>query len=145
MASKALASTALLLSLKILFLITMVSSTNDDVPCPPPPKAPSTSVPSAPTPAKAKASSCPKDTLKIGACVNVLKELDLLHLGVGQPPLSSDCCPLIEGLADLEAAVCLCTTIKLDILGLLELNNPIDLSLILNDCGKNVPSGYKCA
>ncbi|KAF3448362.1 hypothetical protein FNV43_RR09075 [Rhamnella rubrinervis] len=117
---------------------------------PPSPKAPSTpqppKAPSPPPPPKAPsaASTCPKDALKIGACVNVLKG-ELVHLVLGKPPSSPDCCPLIEGLADLEAAVCLCTTIRLNVLNLVNLNIPIDLSLILSNCHKEVPSGYKCA
>ncbi|WRX09788.1 Hydrophobic seed protein domain - like 3 [Theobroma cacao] len=87
------------------------------------------------------AASCPRDTLKLGVCANVLN--DLIHLVVGTPP-KTPCCPLIQGLADLEAAVCLCTAIKANILGI-NLNVPVSLSLLLNYCGKNVPKGFQCA
>ncbi|KAF3448363.1 hypothetical protein FNV43_RR09076 [Rhamnella rubrinervis] len=90
------------------------------------------------------ANTCPKDTLKIGACVKLLKG-DLVKLVLGKPPSIPACCPLIKGLADLEAAVCLCTTIKLHVLNVVNLNIPIDLSLILSCCHKKVPSEYKCA
>ncbi|KAF3448361.1 hypothetical protein FNV43_RR09074 [Rhamnella rubrinervis] len=142
MASKALTSTALFLSLNILFF-TMVSSAN--VPnCSPPAKGHHHHAPSVP-PAPKPANTCPRDTVKIGACVNVLKDPSLVHLVLGQPPSSPECCPLIQGLADLEAAVCLCTTIKLNVLNVVNLSVPIDLSLLLNYCGKKVPSGYQCA
>ncbi|WZZ73516.1 hypothetical protein YC2023_084886 [Brassica napus] len=59
-------------------------------------------------------------------------------------PQRSKCCGLIKGLVDLEAAVCLYTALKADLLGL-KLNVPISLSVILNQCGKKVPSGFKCA
>jgi hypothetical protein len=49
----------------------------------------------------------------------------------------------LEGLVDLEAAVCLCTVLKANILGI-KLNLPIDLSLVLNHCGRSVPTGFKC-
>jgi hypothetical protein len=39
--------------------------------------------------------------------------------------------------------VCLCTAIKGEVLGI-KLNLPVDLSLILNHCGKTVPTGFKC-
>ncbi|OAY49340.1 14 kDa proline-rich protein DC2.15 [Manihot esculenta] len=132
MASKAVASTALLLSLNLLFF-SLVSSSHHhhDVPCPPPPSSPS-------PPAKA---TCPRDTLKLGVCANLLN--DLLHLVVGTPP-KKPCCPLIQGLADLEAAVCLCTALKANVLGI-NLNVPISLSLLLNYCGKGVPAGFQCA
>ena len=139
MASKAVATTALLLSLNLLFF-TMVSSTS--VPCPPgpktpkhPPKNPPARRPPTNTP------SCPRDALKLGVCANLLN--GLVHLVIGTPP-KSPCCPLIQGLADLEAAVCLCTAIKANVLGI-TLNVPISLSLLLNNCGKNVPKGFQCA
>ncbi|XP_021280141.1 14 kDa proline-rich protein DC2.15-like [Herrania umbratica] len=139
MAPKAVATTALLLSLNLLFF-SLVASTS--VPCPPEPKTPKhppkTNPPSTRPPA---AASCPRDTLKLGVCANVLN--DLIHLVVGTPP-KTPCCPLIQGLADLEAAVCLCTAIKANILGI-NLNVPVSLSLLLNYCGKNVPKGFQCA
>lgn len=134
MASKAIATTALLLTLNLLFF-TMVTSTH--VPCPPPPKGHNHHH-KKPPPAKA---TCPKDALKLGVCANLLN--DLIHLVVGTPP-KTPCCTLIQGLADLEAAVCLCTAIKANILGI-NLNVPVSLSLLLNYCGKQVPSGFQCA
>ncbi|CDY33497.1 14 kDa proline-rich protein DC2.15 [Brassica rapa] len=79
-----------------------------------------------------------KNALKFKVCANVL---DLVNVSL---PTRSKCCGLIKGLVDLEAAVCLCTALKADLLGL-KLNVPISLSVILNHCGKKVPSGFKCA
>ncbi|RDY14291.1 putative lipid-binding protein, partial [Mucuna pruriens] len=70
--------------------------------CPPPPATPSSK------------GSCPKDTLKLGVCADLL---GLVNIIVGSPP-SSQCCALIKGLADLEAALCLCTAIKANVLGI---------------------------
>ncbi|KAL6128974.1 hypothetical protein ACLB2K_072327 [Fragaria x ananassa] len=131
--SKAVATIALLLSLNIVFSTTV--SANHYAPCPPPPKTPK----HPPTPPAA--ATCPKDTLKLGVCANLLN--DLVHLVVGTPP-KTPCCSLIEGLVDLEAAVCLCTALKANILGI-NLNVPISLSLLLNYCGKGVPAGFQCA
>ncbi|KAH7514143.1 14 kDa proline-rich protein DC2.15 [Ziziphus jujuba] len=142
MASKALASSALLLSLNLLFF-TMVSSTN--VPdCSParPSNSHNNNHSPATKPSPNPKPSCPRDTIKLGVCANLLKQ-DLVHLVIGKPP-KNPCCTLIEGLADLEAAVCLCTAIKANVLGL-NLNIPVSLSLLLNYCGKNVPSEYQCA
>ncbi|MQM06699.1 hypothetical protein Taro_039530 [Colocasia esculenta] len=58
------------------------------IPCPPPP-APLT---------------CPVDTLKIGACVDLLG--GLLNVKIGDPA-ANHCCPILGGLLELEAAVCL--------------------------------------
>ncbi|GJN20082.1 hypothetical protein PR202_gb07410 [Eleusine coracana subsp. coracana] len=82
---------------------------------------------------------CPKDALKLGVCANVL---DLIKAKAGVPA-NEACCPLLNGLVELDAAVCLCTAIKANVLGL-NLNIPINLSLILNFCGKGVPTGFKC-
>uniref|UniRef100_A0ACD5TMX7 Uncharacterized protein n=1 Tax=Avena sativa TaxID=4498 RepID=A0ACD5TMX7_AVESA len=83
---------------------------------------------------------CPTDALKLHVCANVL---DLIKAKVGVPPLNDRCCPLLNGLVDLDAAICLCTAIKADVLGI-HINLPIHLSLILNFCGKGVPSGFMC-
>ena len=82
--------------------------------------------------------SCPINALKLQVCANVLNLLKLNIPGLG----NDQCCPLLQGLVDLDAAVCLCTAIKANVLGI-QLNLPINLSLILN-CGKNVPSGFQC-
>ncbi|KAG8092509.1 hypothetical protein GUJ93_ZPchr0012g19905 [Zizania palustris] len=83
--------------------------------------------------------SCPIDALKLRVCANVLD--GLLGVKVGHGPDS--CCPLLQGLADLDAAVCLCTAIKANVLGL-NLDVSVDLRLILNKCGKICPSDFTC-
>lgn len=90
-----------------------------------------------PTPAKDK---CPIDTLKLGVCADVL---GLVHVVLGNPPSGTKCCALIKGLADLEAAACLCTAIKANILGI-NLNIPVTLSVLLSACQKDLPDGFKC-
>uniref|UniRef100_A0A2N9FSI4 Bifunctional inhibitor/plant lipid transfer protein/seed storage helical domain-containing protein n=1 Tax=Fagus sylvatica TaxID=28930 RepID=A0A2N9FSI4_FAGSY len=123
MASNKLSAAILVISL--LFFSTLSSACNTCgrflTPSPPPP------------------ASCPRDTLKLGVCADLL---GLINLQLGSP-LSSQCCALISGLADLEAALCLCTTIKANVLGI-NLNVPITLSLILSACQKSVPAGFKC-
>jgi hypothetical protein len=83
---------------------------------------------------------CPTNALKLGVCANVL---DLIKAKAGVP-VNEECCPLLNGLVELDAAVCLCTAIKANVLGL-NLNIPVNLSLVLNFCGKGVPTGFKCA
>ncbi|KAG5222112.1 proline-rich protein DC2.15 precursor [Salix suchowensis] len=86
-----------------------------------PPKTPS---------APEKPAKCPKDTLKFGVCGS--------WLGL-------ECCTLIKGLADLEAALCLCTAIKANVLGVVKLEVPVAVSFLISACGKKVPEGFKCA
>ncbi|RYR63254.1 hypothetical protein Ahy_A04g021056 [Arachis hypogaea] len=76
--------------------------------------------------------TCPIDALQLGVCANVL---NLAKVKLGSPP-TLPCCNLIKGLADLEAAACLCTALKANVLGL-NLDVPLSLSLILNNCGIN--------
>ncbi|KAM0934335.1 putative bifunctional inhibitor/plant lipid transfer protein/seed storage helical [Dioscorea sansibarensis] len=84
---------------------------------------------------------CPVDTVKLAVCANVLG--GLLNLNIGKVP-KEPCCSLLNGLVDLEAALCLCTVIKANVLGIINLNVPVDLSLLLNYCGKKTPKGFQC-
>ncbi|KAL0542130.1 hypothetical protein IC582_022221 [Cucumis melo] len=80
---------------------------------------------------------CPIDTLKLGVCAKLLGGVVGVEIG------KTSCCPLIQGIADLDAAVCLCTALKANVLGV-RLNIPVDLSLILNGCNKKIVEGFKC-
>ncbi|OIT07301.1 PREDICTED: 14 kDa proline-rich protein DC2.15-like isoform X2 [Nicotiana attenuata] len=83
---------------------------------------------------------CPRDALKLGVCANLVG--GLVGAIVGSPP-TLPCCSLIAGLTDLEAAVCLCTAIRANVLGI-NLDVPLSLSLVLNNCGRNPPTGFTC-
>ncbi|XP_074560974.1 14 kDa proline-rich protein DC2.15-like [Curcuma longa] len=83
---------------------------------------------------------CPMDTLKLGVCTDVLD--GLLNVTLGRPP-AMPCCGLLRRLVDLEAAVCLCTALRANVLGI-RLNLPVSHSLLLNYCGKKVPAGFIC-
>lgn len=87
--------------------------------------------------------TCPIDAVKLGVCANLLG--GLVGVAVEKPPYSTTpCCSLLAGLVDLEAAVCLCTAIKANILGI-NLNVPVALTLVLNACGKTNPLAFYCA
>ncbi|KAJ3681881.1 hypothetical protein LUZ60_014454 [Juncus effusus] len=122
MASKTSSTIPLFITLNLLFFTFASSCSTCYTPSPPPPAS--------------SGATCPMDALKLGVCADVL---NLIKIKVGKPPVVP-CCSLIEGLVDLEAAVCLCTAIKANVLGI-NLNLPIDLSLILNYCNKSCPSG----
>ncbi|WMV43645.1 hypothetical protein MTR67_037030 [Solanum verrucosum] len=132
-------SLALFLLFNILFF-TLVSACNTCHKPKPKPKPKPTPKP-CPPPPYSKEGKCPKDALKLGVCANVLS--GLLNVTLGTPPVKP-CCSLIGNLVDLEAAVCLCTALKANILGI-NLNIPISLSLLLNVCSKDVPKGFICA
>ncbi|XP_017984490.1 PREDICTED: putative lipid-binding protein AIR1B [Theobroma cacao] len=133
MASKVTASTALFLSFNLLFLAFSVSSHNVDDPS----NNDATINPH-------DSSSGGKSTCKplnLGVCANLLN--GLVKVELGDVP-TKPCCSLIQGLADLEAAVCLCTAIKANVLGIIKLDLPISLSVLLNNCGREVASDYQC-
>lgn len=92
-----------------------------------------------PCPPSTKA-TCPINTLKLGACVDLLG--GLVHIGLGDPAVN-ECCPILHGLAELEAAACLCTTLKVKLLNL-KIYVPLALQLLVT-CGKNPPPGYTCS
>ncbi|MBA0584364.1 hypothetical protein Gorai_015180, partial [Gossypium raimondii] len=96
MASKRSASLALFFALNILFF-SLVSAC-DSCPSPKPRPKPT------PFPSPSAKGKCPRDALKLGVCANVL---GLVNVTIGSPPVQP-CCSLLQGLADLEAAVCLC-------------------------------------
>ncbi|KAF2310591.1 hypothetical protein GH714_015097 [Hevea brasiliensis] len=66
----------------------------------------------------------------------------LVHIGLGDPVVN-ECCPVLQGLVELEAAVCLCTTLKLKLLNL-NIFVPLALQLLVT-CGKTPPPGYTCS
>ncbi|CAF1702455.1 unnamed protein product [Brassica oleracea var. botrytis] len=165
MASRNSSSVALFFALNILFFTLTVatdcgcspSPKPKPVPSPKPPKhVPSPSVPSPSVPSPSvphpnprpatpprtpgSSGNCPIDALKLGVCGNVLS--GLLNIQLGQPS-AQRCCSVIQGLVDLEAAVCLCTALRANVLGI-NLNVPISLSVLLNKCNKKVPSGFEC-
>ncbi|CAN7010619.1 unnamed protein product, partial [Brassica oleracea var. botrytis] len=119
MASKISASLIIFLTFSILFftLTTACGGSCGSIPKPKP----------KPTPTPSSSGSCPRKTLKLGVCANVLK--DLLKIELGTPPVKP--CYSLKGLVDLEAAACLCTALKANVLGI-KLNVPVSLSLLLN-------------
>ncbi|KAL4388661.1 hypothetical protein GQ457_09G026290 [Hibiscus cannabinus] len=77
--------------------------------------------------------------LNLGVCLNLL---NLVNVELGNVP-TKPCCSLIEGLADVEAAVCLCTAVRANVLSI-NINLPVTLNLFLNNCGRRVPTDYIC-
>ncbi|OEL16038.1 hypothetical protein BAE44_0022943 [Dichanthelium oligosanthes] len=87
------------------------------------------------------AGKCQLNVVKLGVCADVLD--GLIHAMVGGPP-KEPCCSLISGLADLEAAICVCLAINANVLGV-NLDVTVDLTLLVNYCGHSVPAGFTCA
>ncbi|CAF2076986.1 hypothetical protein HID58_043481 [Brassica napus] len=114
-------------------------------PCPPPTPTPTPPVVTPPTPAPhvvtpPKPETCPIDTLKLGACVDILG--GCIHMGIGKSYAKETCCPVLGGLFSMDAAICLCTTIEAKFFNM-DLIIPIAIEILL-DCGKPPPPGFKC-
>ncbi|KAL5729635.1 hypothetical protein ACHQM5_002559 [Ranunculus cassubicifolius] len=126
-------------SATLIFLVIFATVANACDTCIPKPKPkPSPRIPPKGPPANP---FCPRDTLKLGVCANLLG--GLVNVVVGTP-VSSKCCTLLEGLADLEAAACLCTALKANVLGIINLKLDVALSLLVSSCQKSIPAGFKC-
>jgi len=108
MASKSIAC-IVLLSLNLLFF-TMVSPNTI---------APSPAIQPPPPPRE-----CPE----LGLC------LDILGLGQGSP--SKDCCPILRGLIEVGAIVCICDKLRSATLGI-NIDVNLALVLMLKFCGHN--------
>ncbi|KAJ8449390.1 hypothetical protein Cgig2_002522 [Carnegiea gigantea] len=86
---------------------------------------------------------CPGDILKLKVCVDVLN--GLLGIRITGPPPMEECCGLIRNIINLNAAACLCTAVHANILNIIKLNLPIELSLLVNQCtGHGLPSSLQC-
>ncbi|XP_013619913.1 PREDICTED: putative lipid-binding protein AIR1 [Brassica oleracea var. oleracea] len=85
--------------------------------------------------------TCPRNALQIGACTNVLNAIDFTLRS--PPPPVPPCCWLIAGLADLEAAVCLCTALDVNVLGI-NVHLPIDISILFHACSRFAPQSFQC-
>ncbi|ESR43032.1 hypothetical protein CICLE_v10013358mg [Citrus x clementina] len=109
-------------------------------PPPPPPTvkptpAPPVVKPPPPPPPPTEQQTGPIDALKLGACVDVLG--GLIHIGLGHSA-KEKCCPLLQGLADLDAAICLCTAIRVNALKLINLLVPISLQVLVSTTVANI-------
>ncbi|CAN1174584.1 14 kDa proline-rich protein DC2.15 [Linum perenne] len=93
-------------------------------------------------PVKATVDTCPYDITRLSVCTDLLGYL--LRIRIGTAPPSGPCCSLITGVADLDAAVCVCAALKANVLGAV-LNLNVAVTLLLNQCGRPVPSGFTCA
>ena len=65
----------------------------------------------------------------------------LVHIRTGSS-VNDECCPVLEGFIDLDAASCLDIVIKAKLLNI-NLIIPIALK-VLAECGKTPPPGFKC-
>lgn len=84
---------------------------------------------------------CPRNALQLSVCVSLLN--GLLGVVVGTQP-TRPCCTLLAGLLDLDAAICLCTALRANVLGIVNLNLPLSLTLLLNACGRSMPANFVC-
>ncbi|KAK9130623.1 hypothetical protein Sjap_011110 [Stephania japonica] len=105
-------------------------------PPPPPPKRPPPPVSPPPSPFPPPViTNCPIEILLLGTCV------DLLLTGKVEDPAENECCAILEGLDDDQAADCLCAILKIKNLNLILF--PLAIHLLVT-CGKTPPLGSTC-
>ncbi|WOG89725.1 hypothetical protein DCAR_0208963 [Daucus carota subsp. sativus] len=97
-------------------------------------------LPATPIPKNTNKNTCPKNVLKLGVCTDMLGRS--LGQTFGSPP-TTPCCKILEGLIDFEAAICLCTALKANVLGIV-FDFPIAINNVFNHCEKDNPSGFQC-
>ncbi|XP_058726640.1 pEARLI1-like lipid transfer protein 3 [Vicia villosa] len=94
-----------------------------------------TTLSSAQAPTVSPLLNCPND---LHVCAALLQDLVTIVAG---SPQSKPCCSLIADLVDLDAALCLCTSIKANVLGI---NLDIPLKVVLDVCGRTTPNDFVC-
>ncbi|KAF8651353.1 hypothetical protein HU200_063610 [Digitaria exilis] len=82
---------------------------------------------------------CPRDAIKLGACVGALGAAGL-QAGA---ELGSKCCDVVQGLAAAEVAACFCTTIKETVLGI-PTEWDVGVGVLASACKTELPDGFKC-
>ncbi|TKV95043.1 hypothetical protein SEVIR_9G335460v4 [Setaria viridis] len=104
------------------------------------PQPPAPTVPTTDGHGHRPARRCPVDALQLQVCASILDGL----VKVSLPEERERCCRLLDGLVDIDAAACLCTVLKANVLGI-PLRVPINISLSLNRCGRrDCPPGLTC-
>ncbi|CAN0889883.1 Lipid transfer protein EARLI 1 [Linum grandiflorum] len=83
---------------------------------------------------------CSADLLTLTVCTTLI---DVGKPSVGSSIASKPCCAALLGLADLDAAICLCLALKANLLGIF-IDIPLALNLVLSTCNKNTPRGFQC-
>ncbi|GLJ25708.1 hypothetical protein SUGI_0492350 [Cryptomeria japonica] len=108
---------------------------------PPPPSSSSSPSPPPPpgTSSSGNSSYCALNALQLGLCVDLLG--GLVNITIGDPVVNT-CCPVLGGVLALEAALCLCTIIRVKLLNL-NIILPIALELFVQ-CGLTPPPGFTC-
>ncbi|KAK1324933.1 hypothetical protein QJS10_CPA01g02734 [Acorus calamus] len=152
---KALASTALLLSLNLL-CFSLVSSHPYIIPT-----LPTNPSPAHKSPAVNPHAACHAVTLKLGGCSDLLNNIgglgNAIHVGSGGLGLGnvvglgngilgsggSSCCSTLKSLPKVDAAVCLCLALKSNVLGS-NLDILKSLGSVLSGCGCAIPAGFIC-
>lgn len=81
---------------------------------------------------------CPINTVRLNLCANILSER--VNVAI---PLRQACCPVLQGLVDLDAAVCLCTVLRGRIFNR-NIAAPLTVGVLVNDCGREPLRNFQC-
>ncbi|KAF8715450.1 hypothetical protein HU200_027101 [Digitaria exilis] len=126
-----MAPSSKVLAVLLVALATLTLAAAQTPPPPPPPPA---------TPPSSGNGTC--EPLRLRVCSSLLSGLLGGILG-GNATSDAQCCSLL-GIAGVDAGVCLCTALRANVLGTLNLNVPLALRLVLSLCGTPAPAGFTC-
>ncbi|CAN6232751.1 unnamed protein product [Urochloa humidicola] len=85
---------------------------------------------------------CGVSTASLGACTSALRPV--FRAKVAASPVQP-CCSLVNGLANAEAAACLCSAVRAAVVSIRgsPVNFPLYFGFVLNNCGRRAP-GFTC-
>jgi hypothetical protein len=82
--------------------------------------------------------TCPRDVIKLGDCTSIL---GWINYSIGVP--STHCCTFLSGLIDFDFAICMCTALRANIMGVV-VNIPIAFTQLINFCARQIPDDFEC-
>ncbi|KAG6577623.1 putative lipid-binding protein AIR1B, partial [Cucurbita argyrosperma subsp. sororia] len=80
--------------------------------------------------------SCPRGLVPVRVCAGVLR---FLSIGLGSNV--GPCCSMIQGLTAVQAAACVCASLRL----VNTLTANVTVPIVLNLCNQTAPAGTQCA
>nr|GLL39373.1 14 kDa proline-rich protein DC2.15-like [Ipomoea trifida] len=104
-----------------------------------------TSIPMMSPPPPPPSTTC-NTTEVLSVCANLINEAVRANVDIPpnpNGPAARECCPLIQGLADVEAAVCLCVAVKAAVSPIVNVGINATVDVVLNVCNRP-NSAIKC-
>ncbi|CAI9095885.1 OLC1v1031915C1 [Oldenlandia corymbosa var. corymbosa] len=102
-------------------------------------KSPKPASPPPPPPPESPKATCPI-TLDLNPCLGLLNLAGIINIGLFS---EAQCCPLLDDLADPDAAACLCNAVKVKVPGIINLILPVNINPIFERCHRTCPEKFQ--